>query len=87
MRPMVEFCEGNLESHSESVRIKLQADGDLDIMEYGCLGNCGECYVQPFAYVNGKRIAAETAEELYLEIKNFLEKIKEEEEAWKGLGL
>ncbi len=87
MRPMVEFCEGNLESHSESVRIKLQADGDLDIMEYGCLGNCGECYVRPFAYVNGKRIAAETAEELYLEIKNFLEKIKEEEEAWKGLGL
>lgn len=87
MRPMVEFCDGNLESHSESVRRKLESDGDLDIVEYGCLGNCGECYARPFVYVNGKRLAAATAEELYLEIKSCIRKMKEEEEAWKKLGL
>lgn len=87
MRPMVEFCEGNLESHSDSVRLKLEGDGNTDIMEYGCLGNCGECYARPFAYVNGKRIAAPTADELYEEIINYLKQIKEEEEEWKKLGL
>lgn len=87
MRPMVEFCEGNLESFSESVRLKLESEGDLDLVEYGCLGNCGECYARPFAYVNGKRLVAATAEELFLEIKNCIRKMQEEDEAWKKLGL
>lgn len=87
MRPMVEFCEGNLETHSESVRKRLEADGDVEILEYGCLGNCGECYNKPFAYVNGKRLAAATADELYREIRSHLSKLKEEEAAWRKLGL
>ena len=86
MRPMVEFCEGNIETHAESVRKKLEEDGEVELVEYGCLGNCGECYARPFAYVNGRRLAASTAEELYREIKTCLQKLKEEEAAWRKLG-
>jgi len=88
MNLMIEFCEGNLELHSQSLREKLEAENDeIEIMEYGCLGNCGECFVRPFAYVNGKRVAADKGEELYQEIKNCIKKMKEDEEAWENLGL
>lgn len=43
---------------------KLQQNPAYDVIEYGCLGNCGECYLFPFAYVNGDIVAAETIDEL-----------------------
>jgi uncharacterized protein YuzB (UPF0349 family) len=41
---------------------------DFDVLEYGCLGNCGLCARAPYALVNGELITAETAEELYKKI-------------------
>jgi uncharacterized protein YuzB (UPF0349 family) len=79
MKPLVEFCASNVSSYTKSVMEALENDPDLDVdvLEYGCLGHCGECYMQPFALVNGHLVQAATAEELLAKIK---EKLREDEE-------
>lgn len=64
MRPIIEFCTNNLHHGTASLMKKLEQNPDYDVIEYGCLGNCGECYTLPFALVNGEIIAGSTAEEL-----------------------
>lgn len=44
---------------------KLEENPEYDVIEYGCLGNCAQCYVEPFALVNGEIIGASSADELY----------------------
>ncbi|MNL82015.1 hypothetical protein D3C87_2092800 [compost metagenome] len=61
----------------------LEQNPDYDVVEYGCLGNCGQCYMEPYALVNGEIVAAETAELLLAVI---LEKIKEIEAMYDLLG-
>ncbi len=61
---------------------KLEENPELDVIEYGCLGNCGQCYMEPYALVNGEIVAAETPDELYEAI---LAKIKEWEEQFSWL--
>ncbi|OPA80035.1 UDP-N-acetylmuramoylalanine--D-glutamate ligase [Paenibacillus selenitireducens] len=65
MRPIIEFCAGNMHHGTDHVMKNLQGDPAYEVIEYGCLGNCGECYLFPFAYVNGEITAAETADKLY----------------------
>jgi uncharacterized protein YuzB (UPF0349 family) len=77
MRPLIEFCSNNMHHGTGKIMQKLEADPDLDVIEYGCLGNCGECYMFPYALVNGEFVAAETPDELYDKI---MEKIRELEE-------
>lgn len=79
MKPLVEFCASNVSSYSKEVVEWLENDPELgaDVLEYGCLGHCGECYMTPFALVNGDFVAAETPKELFDKIK---QKIREEEE-------
>jgi uncharacterized protein YuzB (UPF0349 family) len=62
---------------TEEVMKKLEANPDYDVIEYGCLGNCGQCYAEPYALLNGEIIYADTADELY---DNIIAKIKEAEE-------
>ncbi|RNB61180.1 DUF1450 domain-containing protein [Brevibacillus gelatini] len=79
MKPLVEFCASNVSSYTQSVVDALENDPelDVDVLEYGCLGYCGECYMEPFALVNGKLLQAPSAEELLVKIKNCL---REEED-------
>ncbi|ATF15336.1 UDP-N-acetylmuramoylalanine--D-glutamate ligase [Brevibacillus brevis X23] len=79
MKPLVEFCASNVSSYTQSVVDALENDPDLDVdvLEYGCLGYCGECYMEPFALVNGTLVQAPTADELLVKIKK---KLREEEE-------
>jgi uncharacterized protein YuzB (UPF0349 family) len=86
MRPMVEFCASNFSLGSETVKKILEEEQEVDVLEYGCLGNCGQCLVQPYALVNGTLIAANDAQELLGAIKAHIEKLKEEDKAWKELG-
>src|SRR5690625_1017307 len=65
MRPLIEFCMSNLYGGTMEIKEKLEENEDYDVIEYGCLGNCGQCYIQPYALVNGEVVAAETADELY----------------------
>ena len=65
-RPIIEFCASNMHHGTDAVMRRLEAEPDkYDVIEYGCLGNCGECFLFPYAYVNGEIVAAETADELY----------------------
>ncbi|MDZ7543385.1 DUF1450 domain-containing protein [Clostridium perfringens] len=77
MRPIIEFCVGNMHHGTDEVLRQLEQTPDVDVIEYGCLGNCGECYMFPYALVNGETVAAETAEKL---LEAILIKIKEIEE-------
>ncbi len=80
MKAIVEFCASNALSESEEVIKALEEDPDLDVdvVEYGCLGNCGECFAEPYALVNGDYVSATTPDKLLAEIKR---KIKEDEDS------
>jgi uncharacterized protein YuzB (UPF0349 family) len=80
MKPLVEFCSSNVSSYTKTVMEALENDPelDVDVMEYGCLGHCGECYMVPFALVNGDFVSAPAADELLEKIKA---KIRQDEEA------
>jgi uncharacterized protein YuzB (UPF0349 family) len=65
MRPIIEFCNSNLALGTDLIMKRLEENPDYDVIEYGCLGNCGQCYMTPFAMVNGEVIIAETPDELY----------------------
>jgi len=62
---IVEFCVSNMHHGTDEVLKKLEQLPDVEVVEYGCLGNCGECYLSPYALVNGESIVAETADSLY----------------------
>jgi uncharacterized protein YuzB (UPF0349 family) len=65
MRPLIEFCVNNLTPDVLRIKAKLESNMDFDVLEYGCLGNCGLCARAPYALVNGELVTADTAEELY----------------------
>jgi uncharacterized protein YuzB (UPF0349 family) len=83
MRPIIEFCASNMHHGTEKVMKALELNPDFDVIEYGCLGNCGQCYMEPYALLNGEIIAAENADELH---ERILEKIKEIEAMYDLLG-
>lgn len=74
MRPIIEFCASNMHNGTDILVKKFENNPDYDVIEYGCLGNCGECYLAPYALVNGEIVSAATVEELEQRI---IEKIKE----------
>ncbi|MCI3919994.1 YuzB family protein [Paenibacillus sp. TRM 82003] len=76
MNRLVEFCTNNMHHGTDDVMRRVEERPDVDTIEYGCLGNCGQCYLEPFALVDGDIVAAETAEALYEKI---LEKLNEAE--------
>ncbi|MDF2649227.1 MAG: UDP-N-acetylmuramoylalanine--D-glutamate ligase [Paenibacillus sp.] len=65
MRAIVEFCASNMHNGSDETMKRLEEDPTLDVIEYGCLGNCGQCYMEPYALVNGEIVAASDSNELY----------------------
>ncbi|MFB9327616.1 YuzB family protein [Paenibacillus aurantiacus] len=73
LKPIIEFCASNMHHGTDQVMKRLEQNPDYDVIEYGCLGNCGECYLFPFAMVNGEIVAAETAEGLE---ERILEEVK-----------
>lgn len=93
MTIMIEFCQANFSTGSDQVMAKLQSDatlqadlGEIEAIEYGCLGNCGQCYIQPFAMVEGSIVAGDTPEQLLQEIKEQVKRKQKEDQAWRELG-
>jgi uncharacterized protein YuzB (UPF0349 family) len=76
MRPIIEFCASNAHHGTDQVMKKLESNPEYDVIEYGCLGNCGTCYLFPYALVNGEIVEAATADELYDKIMEKIEEIK-----------
>ncbi|BBI35110.1 YuzB family protein [Cohnella abietis] len=62
---IVEFCASNMHHGTDLVLEKLEKLPHIEVIEYGCLGNCGECYLSPYALVNGESVVAEAADQLY----------------------
>ncbi|MEK3789089.1 DUF1450 domain-containing protein [Paenibacillus sp. FSL K6-1230] len=83
MRPIIEFCSSNMHLGTEEVMSRLEENPDYDVIEYGCLTNCGQCYMEPYAMVNGEIVAADSADALYEAV---IAKIKEAE-AWLEIDL
>jgi uncharacterized protein YuzB (UPF0349 family) len=65
MRPIIEFCTTNMHHGTDKIMKKLDQNPEYDVIEYGCLGNCGQCYMMPYALVNGEIVEAASADELY----------------------
>lgn len=61
---IIEFCISNLANGSQKAREILERDPNLDIIEYGCLSNCGKCAHSLFALVDGAVVSGETPEQL-----------------------
>jgi len=76
MNRLVEFCTNNMHHGTDAVMRRLEERPDVETIEYGCLGNCGQCYLEPYALVDGETVAAEDAEQLYVKI---VEKVNEAE--------
>jgi len=72
-KPIVEFCLSNLSSGSQAAKEILESDDNLDVLDYGCLGLCGQCGEALFALVNGEVVTGETTEELVKNVYMFIE--------------
>lgn len=81
IKPIVEFCASNMHHGTDRVMKALEQDPEVEVIEYGCLGNCGECYMFPYAYVNGEIVAAATADELLDAVQAAIEAQRTEREA------
>jgi uncharacterized protein YuzB (UPF0349 family) len=64
---------------TESIMKQLETNKEFDVIEYGCLGNCGQCLSEPFALVNGTIVEADTTDELQRKID---QQIKQEIALW-----
>lgn len=65
IKPMIEFCASNMHHGTDEIMNRLEQDDAYEVIEYGCLGNCGECYLKPYALVDGSIVAVDEVEELY----------------------
>lgn len=83
MRPIIEFCASNIGHGTEPLKQKLEQNLEYDVVEYGCLNNCGQCYLQPFAMVDGEIIEADSPEEL----EQAIEAAIQEAAAWDSLDI
>jgi uncharacterized protein YuzB (UPF0349 family) len=81
LKPIIEFCASNMHHGTDRIMKRLEENPELEVIEYGCLGNCGECYLFPFAMVGGEIVAAQTADELYDRIMEVVEEQQAEREA------
>lgn len=84
MKTMVEFCISNLAAGAEITREKLETDPELvvEVLEYGCLGHCGECFVLLFALVDGELVQGENPDDLYQKIKGHIQDREQREKEW-----
>ncbi|MCA1024002.1 DUF1450 domain-containing protein [Halobacillus litoralis] len=73
MNPLIEFCINNLADGSQKAKDELEKDPDLDVMDYGCLRNCGLCSQTNYALVEGERVIADSPEELVDKIYQHLD--------------
>lgn len=83
MRPIIEFCASNTGHGTEALQKKLEQNPEYDVIEYGCLNNCGQCYLQPFAMVDGEIVEADSPAGLEAAIEAAIEEAK----AWDNLEI
>lgn len=60
----VDFCATNLQYRSRPLFEKLKERADLDVREWGCLGNCELCETGPYLILGDRFLLAATVAEL-----------------------
>ena len=70
-RILIEFCISNLANGAQRAREVLERDYNFDIIEYGCLSNCGKCRHSFYALVDGEVVMGENPEQLVENIACF----------------
>ncbi len=73
MRPIIEFCNTNRQHGTSALFVTLEANPAYDVLEYGCLGNCGECYANPYALVNGTIVSGNAVDDLQQNIQKAID--------------
>ncbi|PTF04349.1 hypothetical protein BUY45_04105 [Staphylococcus devriesei] len=73
MFPLVEFCISNMAKGGDYVYDKLDNDPDVDVLEYGCLNNCGTCSCGLYTLVDGDTVEGDTPEDLLNNIYKHIE--------------
>lgn len=73
MNPIVEFCISNLAKGGHDIYDHLENDPNIDVLDYGCLQNCGLCSDTMYALVNGDVVEGDTPEELLKKIYAHIE--------------
>ncbi len=81
IKPMIEFCASNMHHGTDRIMQLLEQNPEYEVTEYGCLGNCGECYLSPFALVEGEIVAADDVDALYEQIMQTLKRQQADREA------
>ncbi|MFC4768223.1 DUF1450 domain-containing protein [Effusibacillus consociatus] len=64
MQNIIKFCTSNYLNGSDDIKAKALKNPNLQVIEQDCLGNCGQCYLEAFAVVDGKAVTVSTYEEL-----------------------
>ncbi|WP_411843580.1 YuzB family protein [Salinicoccus sp. HZC-1] len=82
MFTLVEFCSSNMLKGTEDMYKTLDEDPEIDVLDYGCLNNCGLCSKAFFVLVEGQIVSATTPEKLLEKIYKRIDKLKKEEESW-----
>jgi len=78
---LIEYCASNTHHDTDLVMSRFEEDDKYEVTEYGCLGNCGECYLRPFAMVEGEIVAVDDVEQLYDAILFCIDKQQADREA------
>ncbi|WP_412549492.1 YuzB family protein [Staphylococcus pseudintermedius] len=73
MNPIVELCISNMARGSEVVYQTLENDPGVDVLDYGCLQNCGICSSGLYALVNGDIVEGDTPDDLLQNIYKHIE--------------
>ncbi|MCR2806198.1 YuzB family protein [Paenibacillus soyae] len=81
IKPMIEFCASNMHHGTDELMQELELDDSVDVIEYGCLGNCGECYARPYALVDGTIVGADSVEELSERIREAIKRQQADRDA------
>jgi uncharacterized protein YuzB (UPF0349 family) len=68
MHKILEFCTNNASHGTDRIMLRFESQQEVDTVEYGCLGNCGQCYMEPFVFVDGDLVSATNPEILYEKI-------------------
>ncbi|WP_428911162.1 YuzB family protein [Niallia sp. Krafla_26] len=74
-RTLIEFCITNLANGAQKARAELERDSNLDVVEYGCLSQCGKCHHTLYALVNGEVVMGENSEQLVENIYDYIDRL------------
>lgn len=82
---IVEICASNRHHGTGIIMEQLEKKPETDVIEFGCLGNCKQCMIKPFAIVNSETVYADNPQELMEKIETAMKKNEADQSAFDKL--